>query len=105
MIVTTNNPIKEVIEVCNKLYPLKHCGLSFVHGLKEKEDAWAVTFWPDDGNLPEISIDVSAPYDACVELIAHEFAHVVAGEVKGHNKDWENAFSEINIAFNNAQEE
>ena len=77
----------------------------FVNGLKEKEDAWAVTFWSEDGCKPEISIDVSAPYSACVELIAHEFAHVVAGEDAGHNDEWEKIVSEINIAFNSAQDD
>lgn len=106
MIVTTNNPIKEIINICNDLYPLKHCASTFVQGLKQKEDAWAVTGWSDNEDIPEIFVDVSAPYSECVELIAHEFAHVVVGEGEGngHGEEWEKVLSEINIAFNDAQD-
>lgn len=105
MINIINNPIQDIVNVCSKLYPSKACSLVFVQGLKEKADAWGVTFWPDNGSAPEISVDVSAPYHACVELIAHEFAHVVAGEGRSHDEEWEKIFSKINIAFNKMQEE
>lgn len=100
MISYGNNPTQDVVDVCNKLYPEKDCELIFAEGIKEKDDAWAATNWPDDGSNPEIWVDVSAPYSAVIELIAHEFAHVVAGHAAGHGPEWENVFDEINSKFN-----
>ena len=98
-----NNPIDEVVKSCNKLYP-NYCELIFAEGIKDKEDAWAVTVWPDDGTNPAIWIDVSSPYMAVVELIAHEYAHVVAGHSAGHGPDWEKVFDAVNVDFNSADD-
>lgn len=103
MIKYQNNPIKGIVDVCQRLYPSIECQLIFAEGIKEKDDAWAATVWPDDGSAPQMWIDASAPYNACIELIAHEFAHVVTGEGNGHDVKWENTFDLINAEFNNRQ--
>lgn len=100
MISYGNNPVQDVIDICNRLYPKLNCELIFAEGIKEKDDACAATVWPDDGSEPQIWIDVSASYSATVELIAHEFAHVVAGHESGHGQEWEKVFDEINSKFN-----
>lgn len=100
MIALTNNPIQEVVGICNRLYPDKNCDLIFVEGIKEKVNAWAVTEWNGGSLKPWVCIDVSAPYSAVIELIAHEFAHVVAGEGVGHGSEWEAVFDRINMEFN-----
>lgn len=98
------NPISAVIQICEFLYPELDVELQFVVGLTEETDgeAFAETFWPSDGSTPVISVDVEVPLIGIVELIAHEFAHVVVGPDcdEDHGQEWEEVFERINQTFN-----
>lgn len=101
-IILENDPIKEILDIC-KTYN-KKCTISFVIGLYEKEKGYAVTIFHEKlDSTPEIFIDVDVPYYHVIELIAHEFAHVVVGKKENHSKKWKKIFEEINQKFNNLQ--
>lgn len=105
MITIINNPVQEMLDICNTYN--QNCSISFVYGLYEKEKGYAVTIFPKEEESyfpPQIFIDVTVPYIDIIELIAHEFAHIIAGKDQKHNKKWENVFNELNQKFNNLQE-
>ena len=59
------------------------------------EPALGFTLFPDDGGLPVIYISAMLPFNDLVEIIAHEMAHVIAGQDADHGNKWEQAFSDI----------
>jgi hypothetical protein len=102
MINYINDPINAVIDICDELYPDLEVDLQFVEGMHEKVGAFGETFFPDEKEeLPKISIDVSAPFSAVLELIAHEVAHVVSGPGHEHDDVWESHFDAIHKAYCN----
>lgn len=90
-----SDPIGNVVEVFNRLFPGIEVAIDFVSGLKDAEDAWGVTHFPDDGGPPSISLDVDLEYRHVVEILAHELAHVAAPDDEDHGEKWEAAFSLI----------
>lgn len=58
-----------------------------------------LTSWNEDGT---IDVDISAKLTVAdaVEILAHELAHVAAGENEGHGEKWEQAFDAIRAEFN-----
>lgn len=99
MIQLINDPVKEMLCVCQELYPGKEATLVFVVDLYEQEGVWSKMTWPG-GALPKISIDIDIPYVEVITLIAHEFAHIVAGNKSEHNVIWEEIFSDLIHNFN-----
>lgn len=89
------DPIANVVEVFNRLFPGKAATIEFVEGLKETEDAWGVTHFPEDGGPPSISLDVDLEYRHVVEILAHELAHVAEPADEDHGERWDAAFSLI----------
>jgi hypothetical protein len=92
-------PFDLVLQAVNELYPGFDVSISF---LPEEEfakyvkdsAAYGVTLF--EVNLPPlILINAMTPAMHCVEIIAHEVAHVVAGLRAGHGKKWWKEFENI----------
>lgn len=53
----------------------------------------------DDGGLPVIYVSAVLPFNNVVEVVAHEMAHVIAGQDEEHNEEWEQAFADIHLLY------
>lgn len=55
------------------------------------------TFWPDDGGVPEISIDATLRrgVSGTLDILAHELAHVIAGAEVEHGPAWRSAYKSL----------
>lgn len=92
------DPISLVIEAANHLYPeaeAKIVWTSELDGGDGTEEWYGVTVFPDDESTPVIVINLETPMEGVAETIAHEIAHIVAGEAVRHGKAWDEAFEAI----------
>lgn len=92
------NPFEIVLEAYNALYQ-RDCVVQFVEGLWAREEAYGVTEF--GGRIPRISVDVITPVHGAVEILAHELAHVAAGDshADDHGEAWQNAFDAIHQRY------
>jgi hypothetical protein len=98
MITLEFDPISLVIEAANHLYPEAEAKIVWttdLDGGDGSEEWYGVTVFPDDGSTPTIVINLETPMEGVAEVIAHEIAHIVAGEPAGHGKVWDEAFEAI----------
>lgn len=63
------------------------------------EPALGFTLFPDDGSYPVIYVSAELPFKDVVEIVAHEMAHVIAGQDAEHDETWEQAFSDIHLLY------
>lgn len=107
------NPFDLIMQAYNNLYN-KPCKVEFVSGLTPQSfpfrlvrlfrptlGPWGNTLFPEDGGIPVVSIDSLTPFEAVIEIIGHELAHVAvgAGCADDHGLEWETAFEAINQEF------
>ena len=73
-----------------------------VPGLEDEEGkpAYGLTIFPDDGSTPIVCISAEVPISAGPELLAHELAHVAAGEAVEHGPEWKAAEEAIFQKYN-----
>lgn len=62
---------------------------------------WGETFFPNDSSTPVITISANLPYKHCLEILAHELAHVIVGVDTGHGNKWQKCFEEIHKEYSN----
>lgn len=67
--------------------------------LKTKRKEYGATTFPVEG-IPLIDLNPELPICYAVEILAHELAHVIAGQEAGHGGEWEMVFDEINKRYN-----
>lgn len=101
-VVVYHDPIKNVIEVFEELYPEHYVEITFCADpacLKDEsgEQAFGVTLF--GLGHPEVLISADVPYLHCTEILAHELAHVAAGESAEHNDEWQIALNAIHAAY------
>ncbi len=104
MITLINDPIAEIIAIVERLYPDTEADIQIV---SEQETPGEVVF-PEDETTPLISVYGRIPYEAVLEIIAHELAHVVAGygnEEDEHGPLWEAVFDGIHREYMREQQE
>ena len=79
-----NDPPAIVARAFRELYPRTEYIAQLVPDLRDESGAavYGETLFPSDGSTPVVSISAEAPISAAPELLAHELAHVVAGEDK-----------------------
>ena len=88
-----NDPSAIVARSFAELYPgVDYCA-QLVPNLADKNGnpAYGLTIFPEDGSTPIVCISAEAPISAEPELLAHELAHVAAGEDAGHGPEWKAA--------------
>lgn len=94
------DPLKIVVEAYEALYSTP-CQVQFVEGLRSEEGApWGCTEF-EDGEYPLISIDVETPINGVIEVLAHELAHVAAGDSHDddHGVEWRKCFDAIHDKY------
>lgn len=67
---------------------------------EEGKPAYGLTIFPDDGSTPIVCISAEVPTSAGPELLAHELAHVAAGEAVEHGPEWKAAEEAIFQKYN-----
>ena len=84
------NPIALMLEVFEERYPDSDCLVVFADAEEAGgEKGCGLTLFPDDGSRPRVVVDVSIPFFATLEILAHELSHVVCGEKEDHGPEWE----------------
>lgn len=88
-----NDPTAIVALAFRELYPRLEYYAQYVPGLEDEEGkpACGLTIFPDDGSTPIVCISAEVPISAGPELLAHELAHVAAGEAVEHGPEWKAA--------------
>lgn len=91
-----NNPFEKVIQAVKELYSDTEAVIQFNPNLRGSEyrECGCTTF-PEDNSIPIIDISTNIPFEAMIEILAHELAHVVVGKEAGHKKEWEAVFDKI----------
>ena len=89
------NPLADVVRCFRKLYPHCSADISFQPTPEDKkgECAWG------EGHTPMITIDPMLPYVGCIDILAHELAHVAAGPDAGHGSEWQHAYDAIHAEY------
>jgi len=93
------DPIQVIIDIFEQRHPKKKVIVQYVQGMKEKADAYGETFFPNDGGIPIVSIDVEISIIGAIDVLAHELAHVAIGPDGKHGEKWDNEYTEINNSF------
>ncbi|SHJ74892.1 M78 family metallopeptidase domain-containing protein [Tepidibacter formicigenes] len=100
MIKYINNPFEDIVKIMNDIDPNINADIQFNPSLKGKDfgECGMVTF-PADDSTPLIDISTNIPFEAMIEVLAHELAHIIAGEESEHNTEWNKAFQKIQIEW------
>ena len=103
MITFLNDPISDIIAIVERLYPDIEAEVQIV---SEQEVPGEVVF-PEDETTPLISVRGDIPYEAVLEILAHELAHVAVGygNEEEHGPLWEAAFDRIHREYMRGQVE
>lgn len=96
-----NDMFSMVYAAFQKLFPENDVRIWWNANIPKAEDGTervGLTSWNEDGT---IDVDISAKLTVAdaVEILAHELAHVAAGEDEGHGEKWEQAFDAIHAEF------
>lgn len=96
--ITITNPISMVLDAATACFPDIDCDVEFT--VAPEQGPYGQTFWPDDGGRTRVQVAVGIPFEAVLEVLAHELAHVAAGADAGHGPAWEDAFKRIHVEYN-----
>lgn len=97
-----NEPTAIVARAFSELYPGVEYVAQYVPDLRDETNgtAYGLTIFPDDGSTPIVCISAEVPISAGPELLAHELAHVAAGEAVEHGPEWKAAEEAIFQKYN-----
>lgn len=97
-----NDPTAIVARAFSELYPGIEYVAQYVPDLRDETNstAYGLTIFPDDGSTPIVCISAEVPISAGPELLAHELAHVAAGEAVEHGPEWKAAEEAIFQKYN-----
>ena len=102
-----NDPFAIVYKAFKNLYPDKECSIEWQpeEMIDDEGNGYVgMTTFADDGNV-YVEISIALPAKDAVETLAHELAHVVAGEEEAHGEEWENAFNAIHAEYDRIGDE
>lgn len=102
-----NNPFDMVLKATKELYPKTRAWIQFNSSIKFKRFLWfrfgycGYKNFSDKNDIQVSVIDISTniPFEAMVETLAHELAHVVVGLNERHDEKWLEAFDKINKKY------
>ena len=89
------NPMADIVKAFRKLHPKKSANISFQPtGARRKgQTAWG------RGHTPLITVDPGLPYVGCMDILAHELAHVAAGPKAKHGPKWKAIYDAIHEEY------
>lgn len=96
-----NDMFSMVYYAFDSLYPGKPVRIWWnanIPNAADGEQRAGLTSFNEDGSI-DVDIDALLPVADAVEILAHELAHVAAGEDEGHGEKWEQAFDAIHAEF------
>ena len=87
-----NDPTAIVALAFKELYPDVEYYAQIVPALEDEagKPVYGLTIFPEDGSTPIVCVSAEAPISVEPDLLAHELAHIVAGEEAGHGPKWRN---------------
>lgn len=96
------DPVSILLEAFNNLFEDKDAIIQYDPKIRKRFifGYWGVTFFPDDGGVPIISVSPHLPLNHTIEIIAHELSHVAAGYNQHHNKVWADCFEKLHLEHN-----
>lgn len=102
-----NDPFAIIYQAFKRLYPDKPCEIwwDIPHDEEVDKEAYGVTNFPDDGNIPQVFVYPNYPVHQQTEILAHELAHVAVGPEHEHDEVWEAAFDAIHEEYGRIGEE
>jgi Zn-dependent peptidase ImmA (M78 family) len=102
MAVQFYNPLQDIIDCAEKIAPNIECIVQFdpTMGEGENKAPYGETCFDEENTI--ISINGNIPISISLEILAHELAHVIAGEADEHGDKWESAFQAILEEYNKA---
>jgi hypothetical protein len=92
-----HDPIRDLIKVFERLYPDHDAEVAFCVDNDVVDGACGVTVF--GAGCPQVMLPADLPYVHCTEILAHELAHVVAGEDDGHGEKWKAAFDALHAGY------
>lgn len=97
------DPINLLLQIFALMWPGKRVEIAWVSDLKKDQGVWGCAAVPEGDEPWAVQIDVEAPFHAIIELLAHELAHVAAGQTHdepgGHGEAWSRAFDELHAEY------
>lgn len=94
-----NNPFDILSEIMDEYYPDVDCEVLFGKQMTDGKEHFGCTLFPDDGSTPIVEIYPSLSVSDATEVLAHELAHVIAGEEAEHGEEWDKVFHTIHRLF------
>lgn len=95
-----NNPFEILEEIIREDYPQVDCDIIIGQQLTDGIESFGCTFFPEDkSERIVIEIHSSLSLKDATKILAHELAHVIAGEEADHGEEWEEAFADIHTRF------
>ncbi len=85
------NPIHVLVNQCSKMFPQIKAEIYF----DDELDSLGKTVIPEDGSTPIIYINAKNNIKQCLDVIAHEIAHILEPDDE-HGIKWEKAYDYIN---------
>lgn len=89
-------PLDMIIEAANTVAGGNlDCDIFFSHIEGEQ---LGQTLFPDDGSRPEVAIRPDQTIEQAMDILAHELAHVINGDVgeeEAHGEIWESIYKDI----------
>lgn len=98
MIKWLNTPLDDIIQSAINVYGDIDCNIVITQGLVEEQNAYGITSWQEDGTAT-IHLDASISYEAVMETLTHELAHVIVGIKNEHNEIWQECCDNIHKEY------
>lgn len=91
MITFVYNPIDMMVKAATNLYPTLSADVQFNPAIK----APGVTTFQKEGEPALIDINAELPFEAAIEALAHELAHVASKTTSKLDPEWKEASERI----------
>ncbi len=95
-----NDPFRILKEIIADDYPEVECEVYIGEQFVDGKETFGCTIFPEEeGEKITVEIHYSLSIENATEVLAHELAHVIAGQEAEHNEEWEKAFTDLNNKF------
>lgn len=96
-----NDPFAAIWTAFKKISPQTACNVYWVPEIEDEEThetAYGFTHFAESGEVT-VCISANLKIEDAAEILAHELAHVVAGEEHEHDEVWEKYFESIQHGY------
>lgn len=89
------DPLALLIACFEKLWPGKVCEVNYAGDVGDKLGITSFS----DGEDPVVVISHAVPMGRAADILAHELAHVAAGEQAEHGSEWAAAYDKLHAEY------